>query len=618
MKKGGISAATTILFSVLSSMALGLNYNKVDFTPDPLLSNATNACNSFLVQWSNAVAGRGYILSCLAIGFCALYYFYKKNNIGSVQIRFSRVLVGILAFLHTYGKLYFAKNSFSFSHFQIIECSICFCGACWLYMVLLHYFAYFLQKDIKTVPLVPKMFKQLFWRRPYVTSFCAIMIAWSVHIVLKYPAGFCWDASWQLEQALGETTLTSHHPIFHSFLMAWFVRLGKFIGSANVGIFLFVIVEAVILALIFAFGIQLLVEMNTKKWIILFALLFCSCSPFVIGYVGTVIKDVYFAAFCVLYILLLAEYVLRPDIFASSLFRKLLLVLSCVGMVLFRNNGIYMIIPTAFALLFMEFRQKRKFCWKRVVLILATIIIPLSTSAMLKKVYQPVPGSIAEALSLPLQQTARFVKYHGDEVTAEEKAAIDKVVDYSILAENYKPHISDPVKSHFRQGANSTDLIEYFKVWFRHFLREPRCYIDSVLEQNFYLFYPEYNNYVYYVDCNTHHYQYKKGDYFVTPHWIKQWQTVYLNLLGALHSSPILQLLNNMAVYVMAFLALVVFSLHRRDYRHLYYMIPLLMSIVVIILAPCILGHPRYTFPIIYTFPFLIGFIQQRQEKEEE
>lgn len=610
--------STSMLFAVLSAMALGLNYSMADYTPDPSLSVAANACNGFLVQWANAVSGRGYALSCLAIGGCALYYFYRKHGMGKKHFRFSRILVGSFALLHTYGKMYFANNTFSFTFFQIFKFLICFIGAYWLFMVLLHYFAWFMQKDIKRVPLIPKKLKHLFWCHPFMTSFCGMMITWSGHIIVKYPAGFCWDASWQLDQAMGGTTLTAHHPIFHSFLMAWFVRLGRLMGSANVGIFLFVIVQAVILALIFAYGIRLLVEMNTQKWILVFALLFCTSSPFIIGYVGTVIKDVYFTAFCVLYTLLLAEYAFRQEVFEASFWKKCMLVVSCVGMVLFRNNGIFMITPTALALLFWECKKKKRFCWKRVILILATVVIPLGASTVLKRIYQPVPGSIAEALSLPLQQTARFVKYHEDEVTSEEKAAIDKVVDYSVLAENYKPHISDPVKSHFRWGASRSDLIGYFKVWFRQFLREPRCYIDSVLEQNIYLVYPEYSNYAYYIDCNTHHYQYKEGEYFVTPQWLKQWQTVYLKYLSALHASPILQLLNNMAVYVMAFLMLVIFALHRRDYRHLCYMIPLLMSIAVIILAPCILGHPRYTFPIIYTFPFLIGFIRQGKEKEEK
>lgn len=618
MKDKRYKVGMSLLFAILSAMALCMNYGMVEYKPDPSLSMVANACNNFLVQWANAVSGRGYWMSCMAIGGFALTFFYYKKKIGREHLRFSRILVSGLAFLQVYGKLYFAPNPSTFSFFLCVECVIGFVGFYWLFMVLLHCFYYVLKLDVKRVPLVPKKLKEIFWRHPFASSFLGLLIAWSGHIFVKYPASFCWDASWQLDQAMGGVTLTSHHPVFHSMLMGWFVRFGKLIGSANIGIFLFVVVEAIILALIFSYGICLLVQLNTNRWILIFSFLFCGASPFIIGYVGTVIKDVYFSAFCVLYIVLLAEYALRRELFVASFWKKCLLIISCIGMVLFRNNGIYMIAPTALVLIVREWKERRQSCWKMFALMLATVVLPLGASAVVKGIFQPIPGSKAEALSLPLQQTARFVKYHEDKVTEEERKIIDKVVDYSILAKNYTPHISDPVKSHFRWGATSEDFIAYFKVWFRQFIKQPDCYVNSVLEQNIYLVYPEYSNYAYYIDCNTHHYQYKEGEYFVTPQWIKQWQPVYSKFLSALHASPGLQLINNMAVYVIAFLALVIFALHRRNYCHLCYLIPLLMSIVVILLAPCILGHPRYAYPIIYTFPFLLGFIRQSGEKEEK
>lgn len=70
-----------------------------------------------------------------------------------------------------------------------------------------------------------------------------------------------------------------------------------------------------------------------------------------------------------------------------------------------------------------------------------------------------------EALSVCFQQTARYVKYHGDEVTGEEEAAIKKVLAYKKLAKKYQPALSDPVKGTYKSEATSTDLKNYFKVW---------------------------------------------------------------------------------------------------------------------------------------------------------
>ena len=42
-----------------------------------------------------------------------------------------------------------------------------------------------------------------------------------------------------------------------------------------------------------------------------------------------------------------------------------------------------------------------------------------------------------EALSVCFQQTARYVKYHGDEVTQEEEEAIKKVLNYKDIGNLY-------------------------------------------------------------------------------------------------------------------------------------------------------------------------------------
>ena len=49
--------------------------------------------------------------------------------------------------------------------------------------------------------------------------------------------------------------------------------------------------------------------------------------------------------------------------------------------------------------------------------------------------------------SLPFQQTARYVKNTGDEISEEEREIIAKVLDYDSLAEIYEPMTADPVKN---------------------------------------------------------------------------------------------------------------------------------------------------------------------------
>ena len=89
---------------------------------------------------------------------------------------------------------------------------------------------------------------------------------------------------------------------------------------------------------------------------------------------------------------------------------------------------------------------------------------------------------IQDVLSLPLQQTARVVSLHADEIPEKEKALIDRVVVYDGLAENYLDWYADPVKDTYRQTANASDRIHYRGVWFRQMLRWPVDYLDAMLK----------------------------------------------------------------------------------------------------------------------------------------
>ena len=108
------------------------------------------------------------------------------------------------------------------------------------------------------------------------------------------------------------------------------------------------------------------------------------------------------------------------------------------------------------------------------------------------------PGSIREMLSLPFQQTARYLRDAGWDVTEEEKAAIDRVLDYDVLAESYDPDLSDNVKSTYH--GETEDLKDYFSAWFQMLLRHPGIYIQATMNNYYQYFYPGeslFNGYTY-------------------------------------------------------------------------------------------------------------------------
>ena len=72
-------------------------------------------------------------------------------------------------------------------------------------------------------------------------------------------------------------------------------------------------------------------------------------------------------------------------------------------------------------------------------------------------------GSVREQLSVPFQQTARYVKEHEKEISEEEKEKIDKVLGYDTLKERYNPNLADPVKNQYNKYTTKKQLKDYFQ-----------------------------------------------------------------------------------------------------------------------------------------------------------
>ena len=234
------------------------------------------------------------------------------------------------------------------------------------------------------------------------------------------------------------------------------------------------------------------------------------------------------------------------------------------------------------------------------------------------------PGSIKEALSVPFQQTARYVKYYGNEVTEVEKEAINDVLEYDFLKEHYNPRISDPVKDTYKKDV--TKLGAYFQVWLQQFFKHPACYIQATWEQIYYLFVPENDNIVLYQDTTT---GYEMGNVVYIPNQsfyepiftisdmnglLQKWLVKELQIL---HNMPILYWFGNISIWMYLFcIAIVVSIVHKCEWKTTG--LPLMISFVFIKLGPAIQGHPRYMFPIIYALPIWIAYIMFQIKKVEK
>lgn len=447
-------------------------------------------------------------------------------------------------------------------------------------------------------------------------------------LLFSYPARMYFDTEHQLLEYFGFYPFSAHHPPASTWLMGKVVSLGLHLGNGSRAVFLYITLQYLLLAIISAYLVYTIrIYFHAPRWLQMITMFITVCAPYHAAYVGMMVKDVIYA-----YVILLMEievlYMLHSDfMFWESKRHCILFWLAASLSILLRNNGKYVVYPTMVMLLITMFskiigRGDRRERIKCFFLILAVVVSVAAISGSINDRYGVEKGSIREALSLPFQQTARYLKEYGMDVTEEEREAISRVLDYENLAKSYDPEISDAVKGTYRRDASGEDLQAYFKVWIKQFFRHPTSYIKATLNQNYFLFSPHEEVYAYEANKrDTNSEQSERLFYNLGIHeaegsvfqMFSKLQELYVKTVLVL---PIWGMTSNIAVYNILLVYLLVFSIGRRFYRTLLAALPLLMSLLIVIAAPVVL--PRYAFPIMYPMPAVLAFyLYEVKEKSE-
>ena len=202
-----------------------------------------------------------------------------------------------------------------------------------------------------------------------------------------------------------------------------------------------------------------------------------------------------------------------------------------------------MVLPSlVLTLIYLSRRQ-----WRCVLLLLVGILAVYVGCGKISTAIGVEPGSVRAMLSIPLQQTARYVTTYPEDVTKEEKEALEAVLDYENLSEIYDPLDYDYVKNSFAakvdklpKAEQKVRLSNYFKAWFSMFLRHPGVYIEATLHGTYGYFDPFHSVKV----KSVYQFRTKEAirdhfdvDYVIRSekprNLLKEWATLWLKLPGA-------------------------------------------------------------------------------------
>ncbi len=463
---------------------------------------------------------------------------------------------------------------------------------------------------------------KMFMEHPLLFSFAFIFICYIPYLIIFAPAVMCYDPANQIKEVMGihtrymdsvilldpNMTLTNFNPIIHTLLIGGCFKLGYVLGSVNLGLMLYTLIQTSILVFALSYSISYMKKEDVPTKLLWLTLLIYALVPVFPFYAVATVKDTLFSAFILLYVIQLYD-IIKYD---GTKKKYILLFITSLLVIFFRNNGIYTVLLSMPFLLIAE-KQKRKPITAILVLLL---VIHIGYGKVLLPSLKISNTSIREVLSIPFQQTARVVKYHKEKIPEEEAKVIDYLLNFETLGDRYESYISDPVKNEYNKEATNEDLMNYFKVWFNQFFRYPVDYIDATISNVYGYFYPNTSKWYIYSDVDENEKLPEAGfDYhFVSPRWMRQILSNYGNHFPYY---PVVGMFVNIGFVVWIYFTMVGFLLVNKKKKYLPVLLPALSLILVCVASP-VNTYFRYAQPYVFALPVTMFLLYQILTKEKK
>ena len=282
--------------------------------------------------------------------------------------------------------------------------------------------------------------------------------------------------------------------------------------------------------------------------------------------------------------------------FFTSKIRILWLVITSCLVIFLINNGIYIIILT-FPFLLWLCRKNYK---QIIVTFLVIITIYTIVNTLIFSVLNIKKGSIREALSIPLQQFARVVKYREDDLSDDERNLIYNYLPEENLGDLYNPTLSDPVKAILDEEYFKENKTDFIKLWVKLFFKFPLEYIESFLCNSYGYWYPEATNWVVSrVIMDSENLE------------VVQTPIIESNIVSKIDSLvdkrniPVVSMMFSLGFMFWTVLINFMFCIYRKKYKLTLIYIPIFVLWLTVIASP-VFCEFRYLYPMVTSMPIIL------------
>ena len=537
---------------------------------------------------------------------------YRVQNTG--KRRASAFLAVFFSLCMVFGKSYedTASWDYLFGSFPAFVGSVVVTLGYWILLYyginVMFFFTEDYEKTVKENRLLKKLdiwLETILEKKSLLKLWLVLLICWAPYIVINYPAIVHADSGVMLSQ-FESGALFNHHPVVQTIVWGGFVKgIADITGSYNAGVFAFAFIQYVYGSFIMALLFDFVLKKSCPKTMVFVAVLIAALSPAYARNITSVCKDSNYSLYVMLMVWLIFKTVDLEDRMIKENRNLYLLPLWTFTILLVcfaKKNGMHLVLLT-FIPLVIYLRKFRRLC----VVLIAFFALGAGGyfvgEYIIEDVYNIGNDDMQETYSIPFQQTARYVRDFGNEVTEDERAAIDSVLDYGVLAEKYKPELSDPVKSTFKGESSKEDFGRYIGVWFGMFFKHPGTYIQATMNNIYGYFYPE--NLGYYTDVYYMSMCIDENKIYAPPA-LKKASEVLCDMNMRSRNLPIAGLFSSMGFYVwLDIFAAVYFWFFKKDKKFFIYNLPALITILICIASPAN-NTMRYGLVTIFSAPLMM------------
>lgn len=408
----------------------------------------------------------------------------KKDKKSTIVISIYTLMISIVLLFQS--KIIFTQNIFSnynentISNFEFID--ILRVAIVFIPLFILFYYLYSQFKNSNYSILnkekeLTKSEKIKYW----LTVSLIIFIPFAIYAIINYPGFFTPDSIRSIYESTNRTVLSNHHPVLYTLLVGFIMKVGCFIHSYNLGVFLYSIFQSMCLSLVFGYFALWLKNYKVKPLIIMLTVMFYISNTLFASQAITLWKDPLFSAVVFLLVLYLYDVIEKNGDNLKKPLGIALYILLIFALSFLRNNGIYISVAMFVILLFVYKKKLINFHISCLISIIIFLLIqgPLYSSL---NIYTPKE----ENYGVPLQQIARTIVSEG-KINKEQEEFLSQILPMNKWKEKYTPLSVDPIKwdEEFNKEFLKDNQGKLLKTWFEILPGNFDNYVKAYLLQTY-------------------------------------------------------------------------------------------------------------------------------------